>query len=150
MEANKRQKERMAAKIVNIMGEDLSGVKIGVLGLTFKPNTDDMRDAPSLTIVPELLKRGAKIRAYDPEGVEDAARFMPEVNYVGGAYAVCDGVDALVILTEWNQFRNLDMKQVKEAMRPRSDGRYLFFDFRNIYDPAPMTEQGFQYIGVGR
>jgi UDPglucose 6-dehydrogenase len=150
IEANSRQKERMTGKILAVLGEDLSGLEIGVLGLTFKPNTDDMRDAPALTILPELLKRGAAVRAYDPEGMDAANRMIPGITSTPGAYESCKGVDAVVILTEWNQFRNLDLSRIRESMRPRADGRYLFFDFRNIYDPSPMAEQGFQYISVGR
>jgi UDPglucose 6-dehydrogenase len=150
IEANKRQKERMTKKIVAVLGDDLSGVEIGVLGLTFKPNTDDMRDSPSLTILPELVKRGATVRAYDPEGMKVAQQLLTGISYAAGAYEACKGVDAVVILTEWNQFRSLDLDQIKQEMRPQADGRYLFFDFRNIYDPEPMAGQGFHYIGIGR
>jgi UDPglucose 6-dehydrogenase len=150
IEANQKQKERMTRKILSILGEDLSGLEIGVLGLAFKPNTDDMRDSASLTILPELVKCGAKVRAYDPESMSAAQKAKLEVTYVDGAYEACRGVDAVVILTEWNQFRNLDLDQIKRGMKPRPDGQYLFFDFRNIYDPHPMLKQGFQYISIGR
>ncbi len=148
--ANKNQKERMTGKILKVLGDDLAGLKIGVLGLTFKPNTDDMRDAPALTILPELIKRGAKVTAYDPEGMDAAARMMSGISYATGAFDACDGVDAVVILTEWNQFRSLDLVKLKSVMKAQDDGRFIFFDFRNIYDPIPMAQQGFQYISIGR
>ncbi len=150
IEANTNQKKRMTGKIIRVLGEELSGITIGVLGLAFKPNTDDMRDAPALTILPELIKRGAKVLAYDPEGMASAGKMMPDVSYGSDAYDVCQGADAVVILTEWNQFRSLDLERLKSAMKPQNDGRYIFFDFRNIYDPEPMAEQNFQYISIGR
>ncbi|MBF0358369.1 MAG: UDP-glucose/GDP-mannose dehydrogenase family protein [Magnetococcales bacterium] len=150
IEANIGQKKRMTGKIIKVLGEKLSGLTVGVLGLTFKPNTDDMRDSPALTILPELIKRGAKVLAYDPEGMASASKMMPDVTYGSDAYEVCQGVDAVVILTEWNQFRSLDLERLKSAMKPQNDGSYIFFDFRNIYDPEPMAEQNFQYISIGR
>ncbi|MBF0453256.1 MAG: UDP-glucose/GDP-mannose dehydrogenase family protein [Magnetococcales bacterium] len=148
--ANSQQKERMTQKILAEMGQDLSGVVIGVLGLTFKPNTDDMRDSPSLTILPELIKRGATLQAYDPEGMKEAAKHLEGVAYAKGVYEACQGVDAIVILTEWNLFRSMDLDRLKGGMKGGEDGRYLFFDFRNIYDPVPMAQQGFHYICIGR
>ena len=148
--ANQRQKERMTTKILNVLGEDLAGVTIGVLGLTFKPNTDDMRDAPSMTILPELVRRGATVKAYDPEGMESAKAANLDVNYAADAYDACKEVDAVVLLTEWNPFRSMNLDQVKADMRAQEDGRYLFFDFRNVYDPKPMADAGFQYISIGR
>ncbi|MBF0623773.1 MAG: UDP-glucose/GDP-mannose dehydrogenase family protein [Magnetococcales bacterium] len=148
--ANQSQKERMATKVIAVLGEDLHGVTIGVLGLAFKPNTDDMREAPALTILPELLRRGARIRAYDPEGMPQAAKLMPGLEYVEGVWEACRGADAVLILTEWNQFRNLPMNRMQQEMRPRSDERYLLFDLRNIYEPDTMRQMGFDYHGVGR
>ncbi|HIJ83236.1 MAG: UDP-glucose 6-dehydrogenase [Magnetococcales bacterium] len=150
IEANKRQKERMVGKIVGALSGNVSGKQLAVLGLTFKPNTDDLRDAPALTILPELLRQGAIIRAFDPEGMREAARFLPGVELVQGPYEACKNADAVVILTEWNQFRNLQLDRVKALMQPQPDGRHVFCDLRNIYEPALMKEQGFHYICVGR
>lgn len=148
--ANIQQKERMVEKIQDALDGDLNGKTVAVLGLTFKPNTDDMRDAPSLTILPELHKRGAKVRAYDPEGMNEARKYLPNVEFSLGAYDSCRGADALLILTEWNQFRFLDLKHVRSLMKPRSDGTYVFCDLRNIYEPQPMRQAGFRYVCVGR
>jgi UDPglucose 6-dehydrogenase len=115
-----------------------------VLGLTFKPNTDDMRDAPSLDIVPALIGLGAHIQAYDPEGHE-ARQMLPDADFKSGPYDVADGADALVILTEWDQFRALDLDRIKGLMRTP-----LVVDLRNIYRPAEMLSRGFDYCGVGR
>ncbi|MBF0448577.1 MAG: UDP-glucose/GDP-mannose dehydrogenase family protein [Magnetococcales bacterium] len=150
IEANKKQKERMAKKIIAAMGEDLSGVTFGVLGLTFKPNTDDMRDSPSLTILPELVKRGATVRVFDPEGMTSARRYMDDLIYTTSSYDACQAADAALILTEWNQFRNLNLDQLKSVMKPQQDGRIFFFDFRNVYDPKPMAAKGFNYFSIGR
>ncbi|MBF0588466.1 MAG: UDP-glucose/GDP-mannose dehydrogenase family protein [Magnetococcales bacterium] len=150
LEANDAQKLRMVDKIEAALGGSVEGMRIGVLGLTFKPNTDDMRDAPSLTIIPSLQKMGAEVIAYDPEGMEAATRMLEEVTFVESAYEACEEVDALVILTEWNQFRFMNLKRVKQAMRSREDGRYVFCDFRNIYEPDVMKKAGFRYTGVGR
>ncbi len=151
IEANQRQKERMVVKIRNTLGESLAGSTLAVLGLTFKPNTDDMRDAPSLTILPELVRLGARIRAFDPEGQRTAPPLLlSEVVFTENVQETCQGADALIILTEWNQFRNLDLVRLKSWLRPRQDGRFLFFDLRNIYDPEPMRQAGFHYVCVGR
>ncbi|MBF0135255.1 MAG: UDP-glucose/GDP-mannose dehydrogenase family protein [Magnetococcales bacterium] len=148
--ANRHQKERMADKVKMALDGHLDGANIAVLGLTFKPNTDDMRDAPSLTIIPPLLRAGARIRAYDPEGMAAARKYLPDISYMEGVYETCVEADAILILTEWNQFRNLDMARIKAAMRPRADGRFVFCDFRNIYEPEKMRQSGFRYFGVGR
>ncbi|MBF0124305.1 MAG: UDP-glucose/GDP-mannose dehydrogenase family protein [Magnetococcales bacterium] len=151
IEANKQQKLRMCQKITKAMGGNLAGTTIAILGLTFKPNTDDMRDAPALTIVPELIKQGAHLQGYDPEGMHEArSKYLHDFDYKTSAYEACQGADALVILTEWNQLRNLDMARVKAAMKPRPDGQYVFCDFRNIYEPEPMRRAGFRYVCVGR
>jgi UDPglucose 6-dehydrogenase len=115
-----------------------------VLGLTFKPNTDDMRDAPSLDIVPALQARGAIVQAYDPEGHE-ARRILTDVEFKSGPYATAEDADVLVILTEWDQFRALDLDRVKLLMR-----RPLVVDLRNIYRPAEMKARGFEYWSLGR
>ncbi|MBR3671073.1 MAG: UDP-glucose 6-dehydrogenase, partial [Spirochaetia bacterium] len=119
---------------------------IAVLGLTFKPETDDMREAPSLVIVPELIKAGAYIRACDPQGVREAKKLLPEsVEYLDSPYEAAKDADAVVILTEWTQFRGLDLVQLKKQMKGN-----LFADLRNIYDRALAEKAGFTYIGVGR
>jgi UDPglucose 6-dehydrogenase len=148
--ANLQQKRRMCDKILKAMGGSLAGATVAVLGLTFKPNTDDMRDAPALTILPELQRQGARVRAYDPEGMAEARHHLPDLDYVASVYDACQGADAVLILTEWNQFRNLDMTRIKHTMRPRPDGQYLFCDLRNIYEPEPMRRAGFRYVCVGR
>ena len=123
---------------------DLAGKSLAVLGLTFKPNTDDMRDAPSLDIIPALIAKGAKVQAFDPEGHE-AEALLPGVDLKTGPYDAAEGADALVILTEWDQFRALDLDRVKGTMRSP-----VVVDLRNIYKPADMAEKGFAYVGVGR
>jgi UDPglucose 6-dehydrogenase len=140
---NDRRKLDMAKKIEAAFGT-VKGKTIAVLGLTFKPNTDDMRDAPSLVILPYLQKAGAIIRAYDPEGHKEAAKHMT-LDFVEDAYATLDGADGVVILTEWNEFRALDLARVKATLK-----QPLMVDLRNIYKPAMMAEAGFHYISVGR
>ncbi len=144
VEVNKSRKKAMAAKVVKAMGGDVEGKTIGVLGLTFKPNTDDMRDAPSLDIIPALQAKGAKIQAFDPEGHE-AQAMLDGVDFKDGPYEVADGADALVIITEWDQFRALDLGRIKELMKGSA-----VVDLRNVYRPAEMTERGFEYTGIGR
>ena len=140
---NDRRKQDMAKKIETAFG-GVKGKTIAVLGLTFKPNTDDMRDAPSLVILPYLQAAGATIRAYDPEGCKEAAKHM-QLDYRKDAYDALDGADGVVILTEWNEFRALDLPRVKAALK-----QPLMVDLRNIYRPAQMAEAGFRYISVGR
>jgi UDPglucose 6-dehydrogenase len=144
VQVNDARKKAMAQKIVKAMGGKVAGKRIGVLGLTFKPNTDDMRDAPSLDIVPALIGLGATVQAYDPEGHE-ARRMLTGAEFKTGPYDVAEGADALVILTEWDQFRALDLDRVKLLMRTP-----LVVDLRNIYRPAEMAARGFDYRGVGR
>ncbi|MBF0155261.1 MAG: UDP-glucose/GDP-mannose dehydrogenase family protein [Magnetococcales bacterium] len=148
--ANLHQKERMTRKVTAALDGDVRDKIIAVLGLTFKPNTDDMRDAPSLTILPALQRAGAHIRAYDPEGMQAARKYLPAIDYTNGVYEACQQADAILILTEWNQFRNLDLVRIRTAMRPRADGSHVFCDFRNIYEPESMRRSGFRYFGVGR
>jgi UDPglucose 6-dehydrogenase len=144
MAVNDQQGDRMVEKITAGLGA-LQGKMIGVLGLAFKPNTDDIRDAPSLKIIPKLQRGGAKIRAYDPKAMETAKSLLKNIDYGVDAYDVAKGSDALVIFTEWNQFRNLDLPRIKKLMKTP-----VFIDLRNIYEPARMRELGFRYFGVGR
>jgi UDPglucose 6-dehydrogenase len=142
---NDRQRERMTEKIVAAVGGDVDGRTIGVLGLSFKPETDDMRDAPSVDIIRALEKRGAQIRAYDPQAMREASRLLPALVTCENAYEACRGADALVLVTEWNQFRMLDLARVKSLLREP-----VIVDLRNIYEPGPMREAGFRYFCVGR
>ncbi|HVI31404.1 UDP-glucose/GDP-mannose dehydrogenase family protein [Phenylobacterium sp.] len=142
---NDARKKAMARKVIKaVNGEDLSGKTIGVLGLTFKPNTDDMRDAPSLDIVPALQAAGARVQAFDPEGHE-ATHMLKDVDFKADPYAVAEGADALVIITEWDQFRALDLDRIKLLMN-----RPVLVDLRNIYKPDDMKARGFAYTSVGR
>jgi len=145
VDANEARKRRMATKIIDAMGGDLSRKTIAVLGLAFKPNTDDMRDAPSLTIIPRLQDKGATIRAYDPESMHEAKEQLTGVTYTENAYDCIKGANALVIITEWDQFRALDMTRVKNAL---ADPNVI--DLRNIYKPELMRSLGFNYTSVGR
>jgi UDPglucose 6-dehydrogenase len=142
---NDARKKAMVEKIVAACGGSLAGKTIGILGLTFKPKTDDMREAPSVVIVPALAEKGARVRAYDPQGMEEARRLMPRLTVAADPYACIEGADAMVILTEWDQFRALDLDRVKQALRAP-----VVIDLRNIYKPADMAAKGFTYISVGR
>jgi UDPglucose 6-dehydrogenase len=143
---NDQRKRLMARKIVAACGGDVRGKTIGLLGLTFKPNTDDMRDAPSLAIVQALIDLGAKVKAYDPEGMEQAKGMLPAVvEFADGPYTAAEGVDALAIVTEWNQFRALDFRRLKEIMKAP-----VLIDFRNIYNRDEVARHGFTYTSVGR
>ncbi|MFC1844398.1 UDP-glucose dehydrogenase family protein [Thermodesulfobacteriota bacterium] len=146
VEVNAAQKARMIKKIRDSLGGNEAGKVIGVLGLTFKPETDDMRDAPSLTILPALLEKGAKVHAHDPKGVTEAFQCLPaEIKYKDDPYEVCEGADALILMTEWNQYRALDFDRIKSLMKEP-----LFIDLRNVYEPKTLKELGFKYVGVGR
>lgn len=145
IDANEARKRRMAHKIIDALGGDLTGKTIAVLGLAFKPNTDDMRDAPSLTIIPRLQDKGATIRAYDPEAMEEAKALLRDVTYMEGPYSCLEGADALVIITEWDEFRALDLRRVKAALSEPD-----VIDLRNIYRPETMQNAGFNYTSVGR
>jgi UDPglucose 6-dehydrogenase len=142
---NDERKRRMAQKVVEACGDSVQGKTIAVLGLTFKPNTDDMRDSPSLSILPALVGAGAQVRAYDPEGMGEAKKLMPHISYCGDAYEAMEGADAALILTEWNQFRSLDLDRVKRLLRSPT-----IVDLRNVYDPLQMQEAGFAYSCIGR
>jgi UDPglucose 6-dehydrogenase len=142
---NDARKKQMASKIIEHCGGSIVGKTIAVLGLTFKPNTDDMRDAPSLDIIPALIEAGATVRAYDPEGLDEAKKLLDGVAWCEGAYEALEGADALVIITEWNAFRALDLARIKELMKAP-----VMVDLRNIYDPREMAAAGFDYTGIGR
>lgn len=144
-ESNERRKRRMADKVIGALGGDVRGRTIAVLGLTFKPNTDDMRESPSLAVLPALQEAGARIRAYDPEGMHEAAPLLPGVELCADAYETMGGADALLIITEWNQFRALDLDRVKSLL-----AQPLMIDLRNIYKPEEMRAAGFVYHSVGR
>ena len=145
VKANESRKRAMGRKVIAAVGGDVRGRKIGLLGLTFKPNTDDMRDAPSLAIVQALLDAGANVAAFDPEGMALAQAMMPEITCLADPYAVADGADAVVIVTEWDAFRALDLKRLGDAMRQR-----CLVDLRNIYQPDEAKRAGFDYHSVGR
>jgi UDPglucose 6-dehydrogenase len=142
---NDARKRAMADKVVAACGGSLQGKTVAVLGLTFKPNTDDMREAPSLVIVPALEALGARVRAHDPHGMVEARKLMPALETAPDPYSCLDGADAVVILTEWDQFRALDLDRVKRRLRSP-----VVIDLRNIYKPADMAERGFTYVSVGR
>ena len=145
MQKNASRRLVMAERIVTACGGSVAGKTLAVLGLTFKPNTDDMREAPSLVILPALTEQGATVRAYDPAGMDEAKKLIPDMTTASDPYACMEGADALVILTEWDQFRALDLERVKKALRSP-----IVIDLRNIYKPADMAERGFQYTSVGR
>ena len=145
VQVNDARKLRMADKIASALGGEVAGKTIALLGLTFKPNTDDMRDAPSLSIAPALQARGAVIRAFDPEGMEEAARMLKNVHFAAGAYEAAEGADAVVIVTEWDPFRALDLERLKRALRTP-----VLVDLRNVYRPEDLRAHGFAYSSVGR
>jgi UDPglucose 6-dehydrogenase len=142
---NDSRKRAMGRKIIAAMGGEVRGKTVGILGLTFKPNTDDMRDAPSLAIVQALIDAGATVKAYDPEGMELAAPMMPAVTMCKDTYAVADGADAVAIVTEWDAFRALDLNRMGAAMNEK-----ILVDLRNVYDAKDVTRLGFAYHSVGR
>ncbi|MGH8598382.1 MAG: UDP-glucose dehydrogenase family protein, partial [Gammaproteobacteria bacterium] len=146
IEVNAAQKARMIKKIREALGGTEAGKTIGVLGLTFKPETDDMRDAPALSILPPLIEKGARIRAHDPQGMSEARSLLPNsVEYCTDPYAVCAGADALVIMTEWNLYRGMDLARAAGAMQTR-----VLIDLRNVHEREPAEALGFQYYCVGR
>ena len=142
---NSARKQKMAQKIIDALGGDVKGKTIAVLGLTFKPNTDDMRDAPALDIVPALQDEGAKVRAFDPEGMNEAKHMLKDVQFATGPYDCVQNADAVVIITEWDQFRALDLDRIKDALKTPT-----VIDLRNIYRPDEMRAKGFKYVSVGR
>ncbi len=144
IEANERQRDAMIPKIEGLVG-DIAGKKIGVLGLSFKPETDDMRESPAIDIIKSIIRLGGSVKAFDPVAMNEAKHYIDGIEYAADEYEAIDGADALVIITEWNQFRALDMEKVKELLKSPK-----IADLRNIYEPADMRELGFEYVGVGR
>ncbi|MDX1424684.1 MAG: nucleotide sugar dehydrogenase, partial [Kiloniellales bacterium] len=142
---NSQRKKAMAERVVEACGGSVDGKTLAVLGVTFKPNTDDMRDAPSLVIVPALRAAGARVRGYDPAGMSEAGELLEGVTWCEDAYSAIEGADALVILTEWNEFRALDLGRVRRSLKTP-----VVVDLRNVYDPGEMVELGFRYSCVGR
>ena len=145
LNVNQRQRLRMVEKIEGAIGGDFSGKTVGVLGLSFKPETDDMRDAPSVDIIHEMQRRGAHVRAFDPVAMSKAAADLPDVVLCKSAYETCEGAEALVLVTEWNQFRMLDLERIRRTLR-----HPVVVDLRNVYHPGAMREAGFHYVSVGR
>ncbi len=144
VKANERQRKAMLPKITNLVG-DLKGKTIGVLGLSFKPETDDMRESPATDIIRDMVAMGASVKAYDPVAMDEAKHELPDIVFARDEYDAIDGADALVIITEWNQFRALDLNRVKELLKSPKVA-----DLRNIYEPSKMIAMGFEYVGVGR
>ena len=142
---NEARKLAMADRVLTALGGSAKDKTVAALGLTFKPNTDDMRDSPSLAILPALQKAGATIRAFDPEGMAEAKKLMPDLTYCRDAYDCMSGADAVAIITEWNEFRNLDLIRMKQLLRQPA-----VVDLRNVYNPAEMAEAGFRYTSIGR
>jgi len=142
---NDARKKAMADRVAEALGGDLKGRTVALLGLTFKPNTDDMRDAPSLDVAPALIARGATVQAFDPEGMEEAAKLLDGVIFKNGPYDAVEGADVVVILTEWNQFRALDLDRIKLLLK-----QPVMVDLRNVYRPDDMKARGFRYSSIGR
>ena len=143
--ANDIRKRAMARKVAAAFGGSLRGKSVAILGLTFKPNTDDMREAPSIPLITGLLDLGAKVRAFDPAGMAEAKAVLPDITYCDSPYACADGADAIVIVTEWEQFRALDLNEMKQRMACP-----VLIDLRNIYTNEEVDQHGFVYVGVGR
>ena len=141
---NENRKKNISKKILDKLDKQ-SENEIGILGITFKAETDDIRESPSLIIIPDLQENGMNISAYDPEGEKEASKILKDVNWKKSAYEAAENVDCLVILTDWEEFKNLDLNKLKNSMK-----RPLIYDFRNIFDPDMMTELGFEYCSIGR
>jgi UDPglucose 6-dehydrogenase len=145
VEVNAARKKAMAQRVIKAMGGSVKGKTVAILGLAFKPNTDDMRDAPSLDIIPVLQAAGAQVRAYDPESMHEAGKMLTEVEFAEGPYQALDGADAMVLVTEWDQFRALDLDRVKRLLKSP-----IVVDLRNVYNPEEMKREGFSYSSIGR
>jgi UDPglucose 6-dehydrogenase len=144
LDVNQRQRTFMVEKIEKALG-GFEGKRVAVLGLSFKPNTDDMREAPSQSIIEALQKGGATIVASDPVAIEEAKKVLVDVEYASDPYAAAEGADAIILITEWNPFRNLDLEKIKMRLKAP-----IFIDLRNVYEPKRMAEKGFHYTSVGR
>jgi UDPglucose 6-dehydrogenase len=142
---NEARKLNMVERVKAALGGSLSGKVVALLGLTFKPNTDDMREAPSLAIAPALIAGGAEVRAHDPEGMAEARKLIPDISYCSDPYEAMTGADAVVFLTEWNSYRALDLRRMKTVLK-----QPVVVDLRNIYRPAEMRAAGFRYSSIGR
>jgi UDPglucose 6-dehydrogenase len=145
MDINQYQRIHVIQKLRDLLGQRFKGKVIGLLGLAFKPNTDDMREAPAAEIARALIREGATVKGYDPEAMTVAAKMVPSLHLAKDAYDLAKDCDALILLTEWNEFKHLDMPQIKSLMRQPN-----FIDGRNLYDSERMTGYGFIYRGVGR
>jgi UDPglucose 6-dehydrogenase len=145
LEINVDARRRFVDKIQKMLGGNVRGKRIGVLGLSFKPDTDDMRESPSIDVINMLRERGAEVQAFDPIAMEVAREWVEGVNYCSDAYEVASGADALVLITAWNEFKQLDMEKVRDLMR-----NPVIVDGRNVYDPHELRSMGFRYSGVGR
>jgi UDPglucose 6-dehydrogenase len=145
VEINDARKSKMTQKVIKALGGSVAGKTVAVLGLTFKPETDDMRDSPAITIVQELVAAGATVRAFDPEGMENAREVLPPITYCEGPYDAASGADAVVVVTEWNEFRGMDLKRIKAAARGA-----VLVDLRNIYRKEEVARHGFTYTSIGR
>ncbi len=146
MTSNVTRKHRMAKKIMNALGGSAKGKQVAILGVTFKPNTDDMRESPALIIVPDLIESGAALRIYDPQGMKEAKGLLKgDIKWCDDAYSTMQGADVLVLLTEWNEFKSLDFKKAKSLLK-----QPLLVDLRNLYNPDEMEKAGFSYISLGR
>ncbi|WP_455370187.1 UDP-glucose dehydrogenase family protein [Petrachloros mirabilis] len=143
-DVNSQQRDRMVSKIIDVLGE-IKGATVGMLGLSFKPNTNDLREAPALSIAQALLAQGIKVRAYDPAALEEASQLVQGFVPCRSSYETAEGADALVLMTEWNEFRNLDFTKLKSLMR-----QTVLVDLRNIYEPSRVASYGFRHISVGR
>jgi UDPglucose 6-dehydrogenase len=145
VQVNDARKKAMAQRVIDAMGGSAKGKTIGVLGLAFKPNTDDMRDAPSLDIIPALQAAGARVKAFDPESMHEAGKMLSDVDFCDGPYHAIDGADAMVLITEWDQFRAIDFDRVKKLLKTPT-----VVDLRNVYQPSDMLKRGFNSVSVGR
>ena len=145
VKVNKEQREHCLQKIIKMLDGNVAGKTVGILGVSFKPETDDIREAPALDIVQQLLDLGGAVRAFDPVALENFAKIFPQVTYCADPYQVAEGSDVLVLMTEWNQFRQLELDRIKSLLRSPK-----IVDLRNIYEPERMRHAGFQYVGVGR
>jgi UDPglucose 6-dehydrogenase len=145
VQVNDDRKQQMVERVSQALGGDVSGKRVGVLGLAFKPNTDDMREAPSIAIIKALVERGAEVSAFDPVARQQAEKVLSGIEFADDAYAAADGADALVIVTEWDEFRALDLERIAAALRGK-----VLVDLRNVYDRGDAEEAGLTYYGIGR